>query len=600
MMTDKFIEKAQEVHKNKYDYSKVNYINCDTKVKIKCLTHDYFFEQIPYNHINKKAGCPKCAVEYRSSLQRKTSEQFICEAKETHGDDKFNYAETKYTNYNTKITIICNTCKNKFQTNPSTHLKGNGGCRVCYANNLSKNMTKTQTQFVEEAKKIHEDKYDYSLVDYIDSQTNIDIICKIHGKFKQTPNNHLRGKGCKKCATKKISENQKKSKDEFIEDARKIHGDKYDYSKTDYINAKIKITIICKDHGEFKVEPSSHLSGTICNKCAIWKRVQSQKFTKEEFIQKCKNIHGNKYDYSKVNYTNSQAKIQIFCYKHKIYFEQMATKHMNGAGCVKCAIETTCLSTRLSKEEFIKRAQKKHDNKYDYSEIEYKNAETPIKLKCENNHVFYQNPNNHVRFGYGCPFCSGNAPLTTDEFIKKAKKTHDGKYDYSKVDYVRSSDDIEIICKEHGSFFQTPNNHLTGSGCNKCHKKYSKPQIEWLKMLENELGIIVKHAENSDGEHKIKNSRYKADGYCENKNAIFEFHGCYYHGCKKCFPNRNEINNTTGKTYKLLYKQTKNKKLHCENNGYRYFQIWECKWKKMKNNNKKLQKYFEKINKKLK
>jgi hypothetical protein len=332
-------------------------------------------------------------------LQRKTLEQFICEAKETHGDDKFDYAETKYTNYNTKITIICNTCKNKFQTNPSTHLKGNGGCRVCYANYLSKNMTKTQTQFVEEAKKIHEDKYDYSLVAYIDSQTNIDIICKTHGKFKQTPNNHLRGKGCKKCATKKISENQKKSKDEFIKDAKKIHGDKYDYSKTDYINAKIKITIICKDHGEFKVEPSSHLSGT---------------------------------------------------------------------------------------------------------------------------------------------------------------------------------------------------------SCNKCHKTYSKPQIEWLKMLENELGIIVQHAENSDGEHKIKNSRYKADGYYENKNAIFEFHGCYYHGCKKCFPNRNETNKTTGQKYKMLYKQTKNKKRHCENNGYQYFRIWECKWKKLKNNNEKLQKYFEKINKKLK
>jgi actin-like ATPase involved in cell morphogenesis len=116
-------------------------------------------------------------------------------------------------------------------------------------------------KFIEKARLVHGDKYDYSKVEYINNSTNIIIICKIHGKFKQQPNNHLMGKNCKKCSIEIIKIKLRSNTEEFIEKARLVHGDKYDYSKVEYINNSTKINIICKIHDVFEQTPAQHLSG---------------------------------------------------------------------------------------------------------------------------------------------------------------------------------------------------------------------------------------------------------------------------------------------------------------------------------------------------
>jgi P4 family phage/plasmid primase-like protien len=123
---------------------------------------------------------------------------------------------------------------------------------------------------------------------------------------------------------------------------------------------------------------------------------------------------------------------------------------------------------------------------------------------------------------------------------------------------------------------------------------YSKVQIEWLTVLENHLNIKIEHAENV-GERKIKGSNYKADGYCEQLNVIFEFHGCFWHGCIECYKNRNEINTNVNKTYAELYIRTLDKEIFCKNNGYKYICIWECHWNKIRNYDDKLAEYLENI-----
>ncbi len=125
----------------------------------------------------------------------------------------------------------------------------------------------TTEQFIEKAKIIHGDKYDYSKVKYIKAIKKVIIICKKHGEFKQQPNNHLTGNDCVKCRDNFLSNKFKKSKEQFILDANKVHNDKYDYSKVNYINWKEKVIIICKKHGEFKQEANSHLQGRGCSKC---------------------------------------------------------------------------------------------------------------------------------------------------------------------------------------------------------------------------------------------------------------------------------------------------------------------------------------------
>ena len=254
---ENFIKESNEVHQNKYDYSKVDYKGVTTKVKIICPVHGEFW-QIPRVHL-KGCGCPKCGLERQNDATRLTTEEFIIRANKIQGN-KYDYSKVEYVDYMTKVCIICPEHGEFWQT-PNKHLLGQG-CPKC--GNTKK---LTLTEFIERSRKIHADKYDYSKVKYINNGTKVCIICPDHGEFWQTPHNHLIGHGCPKCKNNKISASETKTTEKFVLEARKVHGDKYDYSKTKYLSAKDKLCIICPEHGEFRQEASSHLSGCGCPKC---------------------------------------------------------------------------------------------------------------------------------------------------------------------------------------------------------------------------------------------------------------------------------------------------------------------------------------------
>ena len=192
---------------------------------------------------------------------------------------------------------------------------------------------KTKEEFIKEATEKHEGKYDYDKVYYVNCDTKVCIICPEHGEFWQTPHKHLSGRGCHKCGHNATGNSKRSSKEDFIKKAHKVHGDKYDYSKVDYVNSKTKVCIICLEHGEFWQTPDGHLSGRGCSKCKGDKLRESKTLTKKEFIKKAREVHGDKYDYSKVNYVNSQTKVCIICPEHG---EQRPHNHLIGNGCPKC------------------------------------------------------------------------------------------------------------------------------------------------------------------------------------------------------------------------------------------------------------------------
>lgn len=189
---------------------------------------------------------------------------------------------------------------------------------------------KTTEEFIHEARKKHGNKYDYSMVKYVNNHTKICIICPKHGEFWQRPADHIRGVGCSKCGVENRSEKNTLTKEEFIKKARKEHGDKYDYSKVDYVNCETKVCIICPEHGEFWQQAKSHTRGTGCPKCG-----GTGVLTKEEWVTEAHKVHGNKYDYSKVRYVNNKTKVTIICPEH-LEFEQRPTDHIKGQGCPKC------------------------------------------------------------------------------------------------------------------------------------------------------------------------------------------------------------------------------------------------------------------------
>jgi hypothetical protein len=199
-------------------------------------------------------------------------------------------------------------------------------------------MRSNKELFIEKSVIKHGDKYDYSLVEYINNKTKVKIICTEHGIFEQNPNNHINGQNCPECA--KILKNNKQysNLDNFIECAKNIHGDKYDYSLVEYVRAIKKVKIICRDHGVFEQQPNNHLSGQNCPECGKIVKSKKLRLDFEEFIEKAKNIHGDKYDYSLVEYVTTSHKVKIICKKHNYCFESNSANHLSGSGCPKCKL----------------------------------------------------------------------------------------------------------------------------------------------------------------------------------------------------------------------------------------------------------------------
>ena len=190
--TSSFIEKAQKIHKNYYDYSKVNYINSKTKVCIICPEHGEFWQK-PNTHLSGK-GCPKCGKIKTTKAHTLTKEEFINKANIIY-NNKYNYSNVDYINNHTKVCIICPQ-HGEFWQEPRTHLEGHG-CPKCAFNIPS------TIEFIEKSNVIHNNKYNYSKVDYINAKTKVVITCPIHGDFEQTPDHHLRGQGCPICKASK-------------------------------------------------------------------------------------------------------------------------------------------------------------------------------------------------------------------------------------------------------------------------------------------------------------------------------------------------------------------------------------------------------------
>jgi very-short-patch-repair endonuclease len=282
--------------------------------------------------------------------------------------------------------------------------------------------------FIEKSKKIHSDKYDYSLVNYVKSDQKVKIICFEHGIFEQTPNGHLNGSNCIYC-----SGLNKKTTKEFIHDAKKIHNDKYNYSLIEYKGNNIKIKIYCNKCKQFfEQTPHSHLNGSGCPKCGIEIALEKRKLTIDYFIQKAKETHKDKYDYSLVNYINIKTKVKIICSIHGI-FEQTPDCHLNrNHNCLKCSIENNKLNIRFSNIEYIEKLKKVHGNNYDYSLVDYINSKTKIKIICPIHGIFKQISHSHLK-GNGCPKCKrSKGEIKIENFLKEnnikyeTQKTFDG------------------------------------------------------------------------------------------------------------------------------------------------------------------------------
>lgn len=338
---------------------------------------------------------------------------------------------------------------------------------------------KTKEDFIREARLIHGDKYDYSKVQYVNNREKVCIVCPEHGEFYQSPTKHLSGQGCPFCSSTK-----KGDADRFIAEAKKIHGNRYDYSKVVYVNNREKVCIICPEHGEFWQDPHNHLKGKGCPVCGKNKS-KPQKYTTESFIQKATEIHEGKYDYSKTVYSGMDSKVNIICPIHGEFW-QLPYLHINGAGCPECAHISGGLERRNNREVFITRA----------------------------------------------------------------REIHGDKYDYSNVKYITAKHKVLISCPTHGEFWQTPDKHLQGCGCPKCVQPFSKSEVEILNFIKSIVG-----AENVVEHNRTVLKGKELDIFIPSLKIAVEYNGLYWHN--------------KDKDYHF------SKTIECEKQGIRLIQIFE-------------------------
>lgn len=197
---------------------------------------------------------------------------------------------------------------------------------------------------------------------------------------------------------------KKVTKEDFVERANKLHNNKYDYSKFDYITSTTPSIIICPEHGEFLKDAHHHLRGQGCPKCSRLIKGVNHRLTQEQFIQKVQNIFPE-YIFTKTNYTRYVDPVIVICPKHG-EFEIKAAVLTQGQGCPKCGRENTLNSIKLSEKDIIERAKQIHGDKYDYSKVKY-NTGNKIEIICPEHGSFYQRYDAHLS-GQGCPLCKSS------------------------------------------------------------------------------------------------------------------------------------------------------------------------------------------------
>jgi hypothetical protein len=263
------------------------------------------------------------------------------------------------------------------------------------------NCLKTET-FIQRAGSLHNNFYDYSKSVYTRGKEKICIICPAHGEFYQISANHLMGQGCPTCGQDK----KKVTKEEFITRSMSIHKNKYTYDNISYVNTETKVSITCLVHGNFYQKPEDHMSGYGCKLCGEVAIANSKKKSHDEYIRQCSKVHKNKYDYSKTVYKGVNSKICIICPIHGDFYQSAGT-HILGMGCPTCGFISMTKKITLSQSEFIERSLIIHDNKYDYSKVQYVNNRTKVCIICPKHGEFHQIPGSHLN-GIGCRYCSSS------------------------------------------------------------------------------------------------------------------------------------------------------------------------------------------------
>lgn len=437
---------------------------------------------------------------------------------------------------------------------------------------------KTQEEFIAEVTAIWGNKLDFSKVVYVNNHTNVEVKCNICGEtFTPKPDNLLHHHGCPSCGG-----NKKMTREMFIKRAKEIHGNKYDYSKVEWVDKFTEVTIICPVHGEFKQIPKYHFYQQGCKECSKL-TMGSERLSLKRFLEKAKEVHGDRYDYSLIKgFRNNREKLPIRCREHGVFMQSAHAHTDSRQGCPECGkliVGEAHEGHRLTNEEFVSKAMLVHGKKYDYSLVDYKDTKTPVVIICRKHGEFKQKPNYHLT-GNGCQQCfeekRGQSSLISyDEFVRRAKNVHGDAYIYSPADYRKTKEKIKIFCRKCGKHFsQTPHNHLAGQGCPHCNISNGERMVE-LALTRMGLDFIPQHKIDYKDGVVIKRGGMYVDFYIPSRKTFIEFNGeQHYKPCER-FGGK--------KSYERQKKRDEILRQYSKDNGYNLIEIPYTEFKRINN-----------------
>ena len=389
---------------------------------------------------------------------------------------------------------------------------------------MAKNSTE---EFIAKANKVHGDRYDYSKVKQVDSKTKVCIFCKEHGEFWQRPASHLSGRGCPQCGRNSIIMKRRSSKEVFLNKARAIHGNKYDYSKVDYVNSKIKVCIVCPEHGIFWQIPNSHLSGRGCPKCGKDSGAVLRSNSQDIFYERVYNKFANKFDYTKSVFKGWNTPMTITCKEHGD-FQITPKRHLVGdGGCPLCRIIT--VSNKLKKGVDVIRDTlvDRYGDDIILISDKYKNARTQLLFECRK-HGRFMTTWAIIRRGFCCPKCgienrAQKRSLGQEEFERRANQIHHNKYSYELAVYKEEKSKVWVRCPEHGYFEITAKHHMAGFGCPICSFTRGEQAI-YNYLIEHDIQFEYQY-EFPSLDLFSSNTKFRVDFWLKKINVIIEYNG---------------------------------------------------------------------------
>lgn len=377
-----------------------------------------------------------------SGHNKLTESEVINRIKNVHGDN-FDLSKVVYVNSKTKILIGCRNHKDTFwyETSPGPLFKG-VGCPKCGVKKIWKTRKRvTTSEFIDKSLNKHGDRYDYSKSRYKSAKEKVIVICKIHGEYTITPNNHLNGKGCPKCGLIKSKKTRLKGLDYFITKSRLIHGDKYNYDHVEYVNDRHKVKIICPIHGEFHQSLGGHCSGRGCIECGheYRSKYHPRKLTLEVVINRCKEIWGDLYDLSQiVDYKNTSSKVKIICTKHG-EFSTTINQLLQGHGCYECGLDRISDSQRIDFEEFLEMKKDVWGDTYQVKKDDYKSYQS-FRVYCKTHDFYWETIGSNFLKGHGCRHCGitvSKGETRIEEILKDKKIKFLEQHKFVGMEYKR-------------------------------------------------------------------------------------------------------------------------------------------------------------------